>query len=286
MSVLQGGAYPASYTAPSTLEGATATLTVTAPDGTVTTPAVTLSTPAIATATVPAVQVGTYLLVWTVTGAYLDAVQQQFTCEAASIDLIDLIELRDELNITPGDTTKTVKLRRWLKAATFVVENVCGPIVPRPMTRHFDGDGTFIVLPERWVTSITSMSETRGITNYSLTEQPLGQSVDAFGYTWDRTINKIVRRGYGGAMVLFPPGEQIIHVAYIAGMATIPDDIQIGTAELIKHWNRKDNPARKTGNGYPGQAIDESGLQQAGNYLVPNAVMELFAPWRKRPGMF
>lgn len=286
MSVLQGGAFQASYTAPSTLEGATALLTVTAPDGSTSTPAVVSVDASTVTAIVPALQAGTYLLVWTVTGAYLDAVQQQFTVEAPAIDLIDLGELRDELNLDPADTTKTAKLRRWLKAATFVVENVCGPIVPRPMTRHFDGDGTFIVLPERWVTAISSMSETRGITNYTLTEQPLGQSVDAFGYTWDRTINKIVRRGYGGAMVLFPPGEQIVHVSYTAGMPSIPDDIQIGTAELIKHWNRKDNPARKTGAGYPGQQIDESGLQQVGNYLVPNAVMELFAPWRKRPGMF
>lgn len=286
MPVLQGGAYTASYTAPAALQGATVALTVTAPDGTVSTAPVTVGATS-ATATIPATLLGSYLLVWIVTGTVQDAVQDQFTVMAPTLDLIDLVDLKDELNLQPSDRSKDAKLRRWLDAATHVIENVTGPIRPQPRTDYFDGETTFVVLPYRWVAGITLITETRGITNYVLTEQPLGQSINAFGYTWDRTINKITRRGYGGGVTLFPPGEQIVTVQYTLGMATLPLDIQTAAAELIKHWYaQSQTPGRGTGLGFPGQAEDQAGVAVVGNYFIPNAVMERLAPWRRRPGVF
>lgn len=281
MSIILGSAYTATYTAVAPLSGSTATLMVVAPDQSTATPAVVVSG-ATATAVVPAVLVGSYLLVWSVVGTITDAQQDQFSVVAASLDLVDLADIRDELNISPSDTTRNAKLRRWAKSATTVVEKITGPILPRTRVDLFDGGLSFVVLPYRWVQSITSVVETRGVTNYTLTNQPLGASVNAFGYTWNPNTNKIIRRAMG-AESIFPLGPSIVAVTYTLGMAAIPDDIQQGAAELIKHWYRKSEvPFRGAFSAAP---QEESGLM-VGNYFIPNGVMELLEPWRAFPGFF
>lgn len=282
MAIIQGGAYSATYVAASSLTGSTAVLTVTGPDGSTTSPTVTISG-STAGASIPATLVGSYLLVWTIQGAISDAVQDQFSVVAAGLDLVDLAYIRDELNIAATDLTKNAKLRRWSKSATFVVENITGPLLPAPRVDVFDGGASFVILPYRWVKAITSIVETRGVTNYTLTEQPLGTSINGFGYTWDRNTNKIIRRAMG-AESIFPPGPNVIAVTYTLGMQSIPEDIQHAAAELVKHWYRKSEvPFRGA---FSAQPADDVGMASVGNYLVPNAVMELLEPWRKRPGFY
>lgn len=282
MSIFLGSAYAASYVVPGTIAGTTVTLTITAPDGTVTTPTVNQASTSMAS--VPASQVGIYLLVWSASGAVTDISQDQFACISPTIDLVSLSDVRDSLNIASIDHTTDAKLRRYLKSATTVIENITGPILPATRTDVFDGDSTFVILPYRWVKSISDVHETRGITNYTLTEQPLGSSTSAFAYTWDKTINKIVRRAYGGATALFAPGVNTVSVTYTVGMTSIPDDIQMAAAELIKHWYRKnEQPFRGAFSAQPADTFDQV---MVGNYLVPNAVMELLEPWRRRPGIF
>jgi hypothetical protein len=281
VSLILGSAYTAFYIADLSLASSTVTLTVFAPDFSSSTAAVTVSG-STATAVIPAALVGSYLLVWSVTGAQVDARQDQFTVVAASLDLVDLADIRDELNISPSDTTRNAKLRRWAKSATMVVEKITGPILPRTRVDLFDGGLSFVVLPYRWVQSITSVVETRGVTNYTLTNQPLGASVNAFGYTWNPNTNKIIRRAMG-AESIFPLGPSIVAVTYTLGMASIPDDIQQGAAELIKHWYRKSEvPFRGAFSAAP---QEEAGLM-VGNYFIPNGVMELLEPWRAFPGFF
>lgn len=286
MSVLQGTVYAAELIAGTDLTGATVTCVVTAPDlttATYETGAVTV-TASTATVNVPAVLVGTYLLAWTITGPVSGGVTDQFTVEAASIDLLSLTDLKDELNLSATDTSKDAKLRRWLKSATRVVENVTGPIAAQPRTERFDGDVASVVLSSRWVASVTTVTETWGSVNYTLTEQPLGASTDAFGYTWDRTTNTITRRVTGGVPALFQPGIRTVAVTYVAGMVTVPDDIQLAAARLIGHWYRKNEVAFRTT--AFGAASGDDAYNLPGNYMVPNEVMELLEPWRRPPGIF
>ena len=173
MSVIQGAVYAATYAGAST--GTAAVLTVTAPDATTATPAVTGSAGSFA-ATVPAAQVGVYLLVWTVTGTVADVQVDQFTVTAPSLQLISLGDLRDQLNVSPTDTTGTAKLRRFIQSAGDVVKNIVGPVLPESRNYTVDGGGLFRVMPQRWVVSITSLIETIAVVNYALTEQPLGIS--------------------------------------------------------------------------------------------------------------
>ena len=290
MSVLQGTTFAAEVIDPdgTDLSSATITCTVTAPDLTTATYSTDASTVTVtgskATANVPAVQVGTYLLVWSLSGTVSGSVADQFTVEAASIDLLSLTDLKDELNLSATDFSKDAKLRRWLKSATKVVENVTGPVAAQATVEYFDGDVASVVLASRWVSAIGSVVETWGATNYTLTEQPLGASVDAFGYTWDRATNTITRRVYGGAPALFQPGIRTVKVAYTAGMLTVPDDIQLAAARLIGHWYRKNEVAFRT-SAFNAQGGDDA-FNLPGNYMVPNEVMELLEPWRRPPGIF
>ena len=281
MSTIQGGVYSATYVNAAALAGATVVLTVTAPDLTSSTPVVTVVGSA-ATATVPAAQVGSYLLVWTVTGTITDAQQDQFMVVAAALDLVSLADLKIDLRISPTDFTYDSQLRRWIKAAQAAIERITGPILPQTKSYSVDGGGPILVLPYRWVSSITSVVETIGVVNYTLTEQPLGFSVNNYGYTWDRTVNKITRRGAAGAAIPFVVGVGNVNVTYVAGMQVIPEDIQLGANALVKHLFRKGNTPVKS----LLRSASDSEVMVLPNYYMPNEVLELITPYALSPGIF
>lgn len=287
MAILQGDEYPAELVSKTALDGSTVTLTVTTPDGTTGAPTpVSNPTGLTATIAVPATLLGTYLLVWRITGAVVGVVQDQFTVEAPAPDLMSLPDLRDELNLADPYDIEDAELRRMLRAARGVVENITGAVIPTPKTIAVDGGYPYIVLPDQWVSSITSVTEWSGTTSYALTNQPYGATVDGYGYTWDRNTAIVTRRGFGGTPRLFAPGYGNVSIAYVAGMASIPADIQQATARLIEHWWRKQHSAARSGSSFfGGGSGDDAGTSMVGNYEIPNAAMELLEPWRRSPGI-
>lgn len=280
MSVIQGTGYAASVTPSLGMAGYTAVLTVTAPDTTVTTPTVT--TGVTFTATVPSTQAGNYMLVWTLTGSVNEVIQDQFTCEAASLSLVSLSRVKDDLNII-NDTSKDNKLRQWIREATRVIETITGPILPISRIYVVSGGNAFLVLPDRWVISVTSMTENLAGTNYTLTEQPLGASTNSYGYTWDRSINKIVRRDGSGQSYFFPDGDDNVTVVYLAGMAGIPNDVQRAASLLVQYWyEQHEQPYRNTT--YPGGEVTQTAA--VGSYQVPYGIIEVLEPYRRTVGIF
>ena len=294
MSVLQGTVYAAQLVSPSDLTGSTVTCVATAPDlttttytstgGTVKVTAPAGSTPSTATANIPASQVGTYILVWSSTGGVTGSQQDQFTVRPARMELLSLTDAKQMLNLSTSDASKDEKIRNLIAAAGDVVENITGPIRSTSRTDYFDGGSPQVVLPARWVVSISSVVETWGAVNYTLTEQPLGFSNDAFGYTWDRNTTTITRRTYGGAAACFQPGLRTVAVSYVEGLATIPQSIQEAAGEYVRHNYRRNDVAFRT-TAFNAQSGDDA-YNLPGNYSVPNAMMELLDPWRRPPGIF
>jgi hypothetical protein len=195
---LLGVPYAATLVSGTDLTAATVTCTVTAPDGTVGTPTVTIAGTTATAVVVPA-QVGTYLLTWAVTGAVTGGQTDQFTVEAPTLDLVSLSEVKSELNINPTDTSKDAKLREWMRAATGVVENVTGAILPAPRTTSSPAGagrsssrngGCRRSRPCRWRAAATTL----------LTEQTFGATGTATGTrgTGSRTPSPPHRR-YGAA---------------------------------------------------------------------------------------
>lgn len=282
MLVLQGTVYAAQLVAGSDLTGATVTATVTAPDLTSSTYTAGQVTIAGFTATVnvPASQVGTYLIVWSISGTVSGGMQDQFTVRAAQLELISITDLRNHLNI--ADTSKDDKLRDMLPAAGDLIENVTGVIRPTTVTEVFDGGASTLLLSAHHVTSVTSVTEWLGTTAQVLTAQTAADPSDGYGYMWNRAVNTITRRSYQGWVGHFAAGTQSVQVVYIAGMATIPGDIQLACARLISHWYRKNESPFRAGS-FTGTADDA--VSMPGNYMLPNEVMELLEPYRRPPGV-
>jgi hypothetical protein len=282
MSILQGDIYSASYTAPL---AATVVLTVTAPDGTTSTPTVVTTAAPVYTSTVPAVQVGVYLLTWVASGAVVDVYVDQFSVAAPTRSLISLGDLRDQLNISATDTTATAKLLRFMQSATDVIQNITGPLMGQSRTDYFDGNRETVVLMVRWVQSITTITETLGTTTFTLTEQPLGAGgATQFGYTWDRNTHKITRRA-NGLTSCFPDGDGNVAVTYKQGINPLPQDITDATGELIRHWWQNGQQPRSVSFTNPGQNDDAGAVGSIG-YWVPNRVNELLAPYALGPVIF
>lgn len=276
MSVLQGTGYAATVTGTSTPAATAGVLTVTAPDGATTTPAV-AGAAGTFTAVVPASQIGSYLLVWSLTGAgATQVIQDSFVSVAPSLTLSNLFQVKLTLNKV-NDTSKDVQIRHWLREATTVIENICGPIIPKTETYFADGGGSLISLPRRWVASITSVTENWGNTNYTLTEQPLGTGSTNYGYTWDRNTNTLVRRNSSGALYAFPQGVNNVTVVFKAGMTNIPDAIQRATNQMVMHWYNKD--AQPIEGNYS-RSGDDYPVVNVGAFEVPRAVMEVLQAYR------
>lgn len=282
MSVIQGDIYAASYMASI---AATVVLTVTAPDGTTSTPTVVTTGAPVYTSTVPASQVGAYLLTWVASGALVDVFTDQFTVIAPSLQLISYGDLVDQINVSATDTTTTARLRRFIQSATDVVQNITGPVLPVTKATYFDGGQSSVTLPYRWVKSITSVVEWwGGTTTYTLTAQTPGSSMGTFNYLWDTSSNSITRYA-GGFPTSFFPLENSVTVTYLAGMVTIPQDITDATGELVRHWWQNGQQPRSVSFTNPGAGDDDGAITVMG-YAVPNRVNEMLAPYARRPAIF
>jgi len=282
MIVLQGTTYAAQLVAGTDLTGSTVSCTVTAPDGTTATYSTTAQTVTIttstATANIPATQVGTYLIVWTLSGLISGGQSDQFTVEAPTLSLVSLAELKPTLRIQASDSSQDELLRLYMEGARSVVENITGALLPSVRTQVFPGRTSVIVLPERWVSAVTSVLESNGPTTVTLTEQTFGTAATGYSYLWDRSTNILTRSTTWGSSLF----AALVSVTYTAGLTTIPADIRIAASELIKHWYQKMLPFRA---GTPFGSAGGDDATVVGNYLVPNAVMELLEPWRRPPGI-
>lgn len=213
------------------------------------------------------------------------SIQENLSTSSSYGRLVSLGDLTRYLQIPSGDKTQQGLLLTFMDSATQVIEYITGPLTATQVERVFNGGGESILLPHKYVQSIQQVFENRGLTNYILTEQPLGQSTDAFGYTWDRSINKIVRRGFGGGVTLFPPGVDNVVVSYTAGVSVIPANVVQATLELIKHWWQLGQQGNRAPFGAPADAAsDETGAVIAG-FAVPNRVIELLKPTKRTPGL-
>jgi hypothetical protein len=207
-----------------------------------------------------------------------DVYQDQFSSFAPSLWLLSIADLRDQLNLT-ADPAQVSKLTRFLASSKDVIEFITGPIIPVTRTEQFDGGSRSVVLSPRWVTKITSVTETVGSITYTLTEQPLTSSpVDAYGYTWDKITHKITRR-VTGVDIPFMLGRGNIIVTYTAGMLATPQVLQDAAGELIRHWWSHGQVAYAAPF-MPGDDAEVAVTDVMG-YAIPNRVIEMCQPYAK-----
>lgn len=193
--------------------------------------------------------------------------------------IVSLADVKYHLNKTDNDDD--TELQFFIDAATPVIENIAGPVLPQTKTEYFNGGVSQISVNWLPIVSVTSVTETYGQTNYTLTEISLGSSNSNFAFTVDYSTGRIVRRSFN-AEALFPVGTNNVKVAYVAGRATIPANVRLATLMLIQHlWSTSQ---LNRGGGRPSLGGDDSFMSGAG-FAVPNRVRELLQPSPRVPGV-
>lgn len=184
--------------------------------------------------------------------------------------IVTLPITKEFLNIT--DTDDDIKLTRFIAAASQMIVNKVGVVSGSPVVSEWHDGGTArIVLRNQGpIVSVTSVLESYGSTVYTLTQVDLDTPAigNAYSYSVDLDEGLLVRRASGVA-IPFTNGVRNIHVTYVAGYSTVPEDIKQATLVLVKHlWDTQRGP-RQGVNAAP----DGFG------YSFPNRVLEILAPY-------
>lgn len=192
--------------------------------------------------------------------------------------LCTLAEAKAHLNIPAATTTYDAELAGFIDAATPVVEDLAGPILPRTITgESHDGGYDEIITLFSPVIAITSITEYLGTSAYPLTSQPAGSTVSQYGYELVDDSGIIARRNGAGQAQAFPCGRGTVSVTYTAGYSSVPANVRLGALELIRHWWQF---SQQGGRPSFGGSSDEGAYYDLGNYAVPHFVAELLTSAR------
>jgi hypothetical protein len=263
----------------------TVTLTVTNPNGATTTPAVTAAGGGQYVATVPSVATaGMWLYRWTATGTGVGyASEGQFQVRALGVEqIVDLASVRAHLNLG-SDTSQDAELQGFILAAGELARDVVGPLLPEQHTEWHNGGSPTLTLDWLPVSAVQSVTEYVSASTWVLTEQPLGTSTDAYGYTVDLDRGQITRRATGGA-VCFPYGIKNVKVVYTATRSgVIPWTVRLGALELIRHLFQLTQQGGRPRWG--GAALDGESMGVPTGFALPQRVLELWQPFQRPPGI-
>ncbi|AEW94598.1 MULTISPECIES: hypothetical protein [Streptomycetaceae] len=264
----------------------TVTLTVTDPTGAVTMPAVSSTGGGTYAAVVPSVATaGIWLYRWTATGTGVGwASEGQFTVRPMGVEqLVDLESVKKHLNMPLNSQAQDDELQGYILMAADQARDVCGPWLPEQHTQFFDG-GVNTIVPD-WLplASIQSATEYYGLSAFPLTEQQLGSQMNAFAYTVDYSTGQITRRTFGGQAAMFAIGAKNVKIVYTAGRpGSVPYTVRLGALELIRHmWQMTQQGGRPK---FGGSAMEGDTAVPTG-FALPDRVVELWAPYRRPPGI-
>lgn len=199
--------------------------------------------------------------------------------------IVTSADVKAHLNLG-ADTTYDAELVGFIDAASEVVERLAGHVISatRSYTFHVPcgaADRTRLLLPETPVTAVVSVVEYPGGATRTLTSQPLGATVDAFGYSLDDAENGVItRRNAAGIPACF--AEHVV-VTWSTGRAAVPPAVRLATLLLVEHlWDRS-----QVGNNRPAFNDDSNSdtFTTVGSFAVPRAVEELLAPYRRLPAI-
>jgi hypothetical protein len=197
--------------------------------------------------------------------------------------IVDLASVKDHLNIAIDDLTQDAELQGFMLAASEMARDVVGPILAEQHTQWFDG-GRPVIVPD-WLplAGVDSVTEFYGLSQFPLTEQPLGAQSTAFAFTVDYVTGQITRRTFGGAPARFATGTKNIKVVYTAGLGMVSYSVRLGALELIRHlWSMTQQGGLQRVGRSP--QVDET-MRVPTGFALPQRVRELWQPSRRPPGI-
>lgn len=233
----------------------TCVLTVTKPDGTTSTPVVTNVGTGLYEATVVSTVAGLYQGAWVTTGPAA-AYHEVFTVRpAGEVLLISLDDARQHLNLV--SRTADEELRETILVATYLIEQLIGPVLPTVFTEVHDGGGTVIPLDHRIISIDT-------VTMYPGGVVPAATGSNR-GYLIDGVRGLELVSGYTPVVW----GARV-SVTYTAGVAaTTPPIVRQAARELVRHmWDTQRGPIAP-------RTLEGEGFYPGLSFTLPRRVVEL-----------
>lgn len=194
--------------------------------------------------------------------------------------ILDVSEAKLFLGIT--NDTDDSKLVDFVDAAEAVAEFYVGDVTGGTYTEVHDGGDRSIYTRHTPVVAVTSLTEYVGSITYTLTNQPLGHSVDAWGYTIDDAqAGRIVRRSASGMAWRFAPGVGNVTVTYTTGMAEVPVQVTMAVEFIVRHlWTSQRGPQPRPVLAGPD---DGTSMVPGVGYAIPNRAIELLETVPRMP---
>lgn len=177
------------------------------------------------------------------------------------MSLLTLASVKPHLKIDQS-TDDTVLQDKLDAAEAFVSRetNGAGALASSAVSESHDGGAWLVRTLCRPVLAVTSINESYGTYNRTLTEQPLNGSngFDAYGYTIDKDTGVIERR-VSGAAASFAGGRRNIVVVYTTGYATavaLGQDLTDAVRLMTQHFYATQRGGLKGIGGDPGTQTD------------------------------
>lgn len=257
--------------------GATPVCTVTLPDGTTSTPAVVHGVTGTYTASYLTTQAGRHSVRWVGTGTNASAFTDVFDVHSAAgaPQMFSLDEGRKALREPAALTLDNEEIRGYITAATRVVEDVYGPVVPATITQTFDG-GKRKLFADTVITTMVSVTESGNAL------------VSGTDYTVDYDAGILTRGTYQGSVFAEPTyqepayfpavwafGIQNIVVVYKGGVpvnGVIPEHVRkAGRIIMRSLWQPDQQPYRPALGGHP----DAEMTTTPNGLPIPRGALEL-----------
>ena len=274
------------YDATGTLADATTvTLTVLQPDGTSAGPyTVTHSSTGVYAYSFTTTQAGRHLGQWSASGSNAGGEPQTFQVLPVA-PLLTIGEMKAHLSLeSSGDDDE---INAFLAAAVPILEGIAGPIYPRVITSEAHDAGTIQIWTDfAPIISVSSLTEMWGLTQYTLSAQPVGSSTNMWGYTIDDPREgRITRRGTASIAVPFGAAASTwgsiatgtVQISYTAGRANPSENIRFACKELVKYlWRQVHGGPSSFQDGFVSAAsvsgVSDAMMQRLRLILGPEAV--------------
>jgi hypothetical protein len=205
--------------------------------------------------------------------------------------LVDLTAVKNYLNIPYDDATQDAKLGMFISAVRPLVEAITGPILLQQFEEWHDGGSTFIMVNRRPSTTygttpvltVQAISEYNGPIEWPLAIIASPDEGQLYSAQPEVQFGRIVRRTAGGGVQAFPDQPQAVHVWYTVGQDSVPDNVALGTLELIRIQFQHTQQGRPR----PGSNAVDEGLpeREIFGFFVPNSVRELLSPNKRHPSL-
>lgn len=235
---------------------ATATLTITLPDGTTTSPAVTLPPSSTGKVTVdyPTVQAGRHTFVLATTGPQT-SFRDVFDVRTPELrNIVSLKDAKTHLNISNDGTDD--ELRGFIESVTSVVEGYVGTLFPVEYTETVEANGSTVPLQHFPVAEVVSITAVRS----GATVDPAVVDVDEYG---------VLRLTSGQCL------KGLYRIVYTAGRSILPANWTRAALIILQHMWETQRP-RDSRRPATATSEDFMGVQDAGRYYtVPRRAIEL-----------